>query len=73
MQGTKQNEILYPPSLSKDIDTLAKNVPQTVTEVMQGLLKNDKNGNNDNKGAPPSSEPLDSLEGPPSLKNIVIQ
>jgi hypothetical protein len=73
VQGTKQNEILYPPSLSKDIDSLAKNVPQTVTEVMKGLLKNDKNGNNDTKGSGTSSEPLDSLEGAPSLKNIVVE
>jgi len=29
---------IYPPSLSKDIDTLAKNVPQSVSEVIQGLL-----------------------------------
>ena len=75
VQMPKQNGVLYPPSLSKDIDTLAKNVPQTVTEVMQGLLKNDKNDKNnkdDDKGTGPPT-PLDSLEGPPSLKNIVIQ
>jgi len=79
-QVPKQNSVLYPPSLSKDIDTLAKNVPQTVTEVMQGLLKNDDNNdNNDNKNNKNDSKesssgpltPLDSLDGAP--KNIVIQ
>jgi hypothetical protein len=58
VQGPKQNEVLYPPSLSKDIDTLAKNVPQTVSEVMQGLLV-------------PKREGLDSLDK--DVNNIVIQ
>ena len=52
----KGNETLYPPSLSKDIDTLARNVPQTVSEVMQGLL------------IPSDKEGLDSLDASsPSL------
>ena len=42
--------------MSKDIDTLARNVPQTVSEVMQGLL------------IPSDKEGLDSLDASsPSL------
>ena len=54
-------ELLYPPSLSRDIETLAKNVPQTVTEVMQGLLVTTK--------TPDSIDtPLSSRD----VKNIVV-
>ena len=61
--ANKANDAIYPPSLSKDIDTLAKNVPQTVTEVMEGLLK----------ASPGTPEPLDSLDSSKDVKNIVVQ
>jgi hypothetical protein len=71
---SKGNEIIYPPSLSKDIDTLAKNVPQTVSEVMQGLLipsKVEKEGL-DSVDASNASNVSPSLSNR-TIKNIVVQ